>query len=218
MDEALKVLRHQLGAFEQRYSNERKLVQLELVRLLEETGDQAAARAELSEAAKRYPTDAEVQRACAASATAQQDWDKAEQCYRTLLLLLHGTGAAQTSLCRASVYVELSAIKERRKEPAEASELLDSAFEAALGNVRELTALAQSLADRGLWQPAERAIAELLKLAKDLPTAARALAGVGRLLLGGRELSDELLKGATEAARDAAARWRELTDPSEVSS
>jgi hypothetical protein len=38
------------------------------------------------------------------------------------------------------------------------------------------------------------------------------------LLIGGGELSDELLKSATEAARDAAARWRELTDPGEVSS
>ena len=51
-----------------------------------------------------------------------------------VLLLLHGTGAAQANMCRASVYVELSAIKELRKQPNEAGELLDSAFEAALGN------------------------------------------------------------------------------------
>ncbi len=215
---ALEVLRHQLAAFEHHYPNERKQLQLELVRLLDETGDRQAARSELSEAAKRFPTDAEVQRTCAASACAEQDWEKAEQCYRTLLLLLHGTGAAQTDLCRATVYVELAAIKERRKQPAEASELLDSAFEAALGNVRELTALAQSLSDHGLWQPAERASLELLKLARDVPTAARALAGVGRLLLGGHQLSEDLLKGATEAARDAAARWQELSDPDDVSS
>jgi hypothetical protein len=217
VDSALHVLRHQLGVYEQRYCSERKLVQLELVRVLDETGSEQQADAELSEAARRYPTDADVQRACASSAVKRKDWERAEQCYRTLLLLLLGSGAATTDMCRTTVYVELAAIKQQRLQPAEAADLIDSAFEAALDNVRELTALAQALVAHENWQPAERAVGELLKLAKDLPTAARALAGVARLTLGGRRPSEELMQAATQAACDAASRFAELSEPSEVS-
>jgi tetratricopeptide (TPR) repeat protein len=217
VESALQVLRHQLGAYEQRYCSERKLVQLELVRVLEDSGAEQQASAELSEAARRYPTDADVQRACASSAVKRKDWERAEQCYRTLLLLLLGSGAATTNMCRATVYVELAVLKEQRLQPAEAAELIESAFEAALDNARELTALAQGLVEHEKWQPAERAVGELLKLANDLPTAARALAGVARLTLGGRKASEELIRTATQAARDAASRFAELTDPGEVS-
>ncbi|HXK16647.1 MAG TPA: hypothetical protein VNG33_02490, partial [Polyangiaceae bacterium] len=215
---ALRVLRHQLAFYADQYPPERKLVQLELVRTLEESAAHDAAREELLEAAKRYPTDADVQRACAAAAVVRQDWDRAEQCYRTLLLLLHGGGAQTTTLRRASVYVELGAIKLCRGEAASASELFESGFEAALGNAQELTALAQGLVAHECWQPAERAIAELLTLASDLKAAAHALSGVARLLLQSHTPSPALLQQAGEIAEKSAKRSQELSDPGDRSS
>jgi tetratricopeptide (TPR) repeat protein len=209
---ALRVLRHQLAFYEQRNSAQRKLVQLELVQLLEVTGASEEAASELGDAAKRFPADAEVQRACAASAASRHDWDRAEQCYRALLLLLHGSGAEQ-ELRRASVYVALAAIKRRRGQEAEAAELLESAFETALGNVTELSALAQSLLDDEQWQPAERASLSLLGLARDLPTAAKVLGAVSRLVA--HRPSVELLTRAREVAERLLASDAEQLSPSE---
>lgn len=210
---AVRVLRHQLAAYEQRNSAQSKAVRLELVRTLEAAGDAAEAAVELSETAKRYPTDADVQRACAVSAALREDWDRAEQSYRALLLLLHGNEPGE--LRRTSVYVALAAIKRRRHQAAEADELLESAFEAALGSVVELTALAQSLLDERAWEPAERACGELLQLARDLPTAARTLTGVSRLLA--HRSSPALAARAGETAALVAARLDEVTEPEQRS-
>lgn len=207
-----RVLRHQLAFYEQRNSTHRKLVQLELVRRLEASGASDEAAAELSDAAKRFPADAEVQRACAASAAAREDWDRAEQCYRALLLLLHGSGTEQ-DLRRASVYVALAGIKRRRGQEADAAELLESAFETALGNATELSALAQSLLDDEQWQPAERACSELLGLARDLPTAAKLLVSVSRLVTHRPAL--ELLARAREVAERLLTSDAEQLSPSE---
>ena len=215
---ALRVLRHQLAFFAQQYPPERKLVQLELIKTLEDSGATDAARDELSEAAKRYPTDGDVQRACAAAAVARQDWDRAEQCYRSLLLLLHGSGAEGTSLRRATVYVELAAIKLSRNDDAAARELFESAFESALGDAGELAALAQSLITHEQWEAAERATTQLLQLAADLNASARALWGVAELQRQDRRLSATLLAAAAAAAQAAAKRFEELTEPSERSS
>jgi tetratricopeptide (TPR) repeat protein len=215
---ALRVLRHQLAYYGDHYPPERKRVHLELVHALAESGASDDAQAELSEAAKRYPTDADVQRACASAAVGRQDWERAEQCYRSLLLVLHGTGAQNTSLRRASVYVELGAIKRRRNDDAAARELFESAFEAALGDADELTALAQSLITHEQWDAAERATSELLQLAKDLKASARALWGVAELQRQDKKPSAALLEQASAIAEAAAQRFEELTDPNERSS
>jgi len=215
---ALRVLRHQLAYYGEQYPPERKRVHLELVRALEESGAAAEAQDELSDAAKRYPTDGDVQRACASAAAQRQDWERAEQCYRSLLLLLHGTAARHTSLRRASVYVELSTIKRRRGDDAASRELLDSAFEAALGDAFELTALAESLVAHEEWEAAERATSELLGLAKDLRASARALWGVAELQRQDKKPSAALLERAMSIAEDAAKRFEELSEPEERSS
>jgi tetratricopeptide (TPR) repeat protein len=212
---ALRVLRHQLAFYGEHAPPDRKRVHLELVKLLEESGDVTAAQAELSDAAKRYPTDADVQRACAVAAVTRRDWDKAEQCYRTLLLVLHGSGAAGASLRRASVYVELGAIKLRRGEADAAHELFESGFEAALGDAPELTALAHGLLAHEQWQLAERAISELLELAQDLKASARALWGVAELRRQDHALSPTLLERASAIASAAAQRFDELSDTDE---
>lgn|GEM_PF-3939990 len=215
---ALRVLRHQLAFYAEQSSPERKSVHLALVQLLEETGANDAAQAELSDAARRYPTDADVQRACAVAATQRQDWERAEQCYRSLLLLLHGTGAHGTTLRRAAVYVELGAIKLARDDGAAAQELFASGFEAALGDAEELTALAQGLIAHEQWEAAERATAALLQLARDLKASARALWGVAELQRQDRAPSAALLQQASAIAEAAVVRFEELTEPQERSS
>lgn len=207
-ESALFVLRHQLYAYEQRSTAQRKLVQLELVSVLRTTGALDAAASELADAARRYPTDADVQRACAAAAAGRGDWEGAERCYRALLLLLHGRAGEPGADCRAPVYVALAHVKRQRREPEEAEELLESAFEAALGSAAELTALAESLLGAEQWRAAERACSALLELASDLPTAAAALDGAARLLL--HRPSVELLERAGATARGAAERLDQL--------
>jgi tetratricopeptide (TPR) repeat protein/predicted Zn-dependent protease len=209
---SLLVLRHQLAFYAERTPPERKPVVLALVALLEESGEVDAARDELREAAKHFPTDAEVQRACAENAASAEDWDTAEQYYRTLLLLLHGSNVA--SLSRAAVYVELAQIKRARDDEPAAAGLIDSGFEAALGSAPDLTALAEALLKHGMHAEAERAIGDLLKLARELPAAARALACLAELGRSQRAPT-ELKARAAELAERVASRYRELADARE---
>lgn len=192
---AARVLRHQLAAYDAQHPPERKQVHLALVQALEESGASDAAHAELLDAGRRYPTDADVQRACAATAAMREDWDRAEQCYRSLLLLLHG--GEQT---RAPIYVELAVIKQHRGAPSAATELIDSAFEAAVDSPEELQALSQSLVEHELWQGAERAASELLRQATD-PTVA--LCTVAELRRRGHNVASELLSRAEQCATKA---------------
>lgn len=214
---ALRVLRHQLAFYGEHYPPERKRVHLQLVKSLEESGAADAARAELLDVAKRYPTDAEVQHACASAAAQRQDWDRAEQGYRSLLLILHGAVSQNWALRRAAVYVELAVIKRRRGDEDAAQELLDSAFEAALGDAGELTALLQCLISHEQWDAAERAASELLQLARDLNASARALWGVAELQRQARQPSPALLERARTTAEAAALRFEELSEPEERS-
>ncbi len=210
---AVRVLRHQLAHYGAHYPSERKLLQLELVKVLEEAGDASAAQGELAEAAKRYPTDAEVQLTSARAAVAREDWDKAEQYYRSLLLLLHGASGAGAS--RAQVYVELAAIKLRRGDAAAASELIDSGFELALGDAGELTALAQALVRYEQREAAERAIGELLSLTTDVAGAARSLSALAELCAQSHQPSPLVLERAARAAERALGH---VAEPAERSS
>lgn len=214
---ALRVLRHQLDYYGQHYTTERKRVLLTLIQTLGELGQREAASQELAEAAKHFPTDPEVQRACAEDAVARQDWSRAEQCYRALLLLLHGQSDASASHFRSAVYVELAAIKLKQGDATAARELVESGFEMALGNVRELSALVQALTAHEQWDAAERATLALLELGQDLQSSAAALRCVKELALQPRALSPRLLEQAQDIAEQARARYRELQDPAERS-
>lgn len=196
---AVRVLRHQLDFFAERYPAARKLVQLELVKVLRELGQPDAASEELNETARRFPADADVQRACADAAIARHDWDKAEQCYRTLLLLLHRPQPSSSQLRKSSIYVELGAIKQARGDDAAAAELFDSGFEAALADVDELAALLSGFVAHACWEQAERGAAELLRLAQSPESAAAALSGIAKLAEQ-RKASSALLQAANDLA------------------
>lgn len=214
---ALRVLRHQVEYYGPHYTPERKRVVLALIQTLSELGQREAASQELADAAKHFPTDPEVQRACAEDAVTRQDWSRAEQCYRALLLLLHGKSDASATYFRAAVYIELSAIKLRQGDATAAAELVESGFEMALGNVRELSALVQALTAHALWDAAERATIALLELGQDLQSSAAALRSVKELALQPRALSPRLLEQAQQIAEQARARYRELEEPAERS-
>lgn len=205
-----RVLAHQLAYFGEQFPVERKPVQLELIRLLEAAGEREQANAVLTEAAKRYPTDAEVQRAGADAATARKEWERAEQCYRTLLLLLHGSDSSTVSLRRATVYVELAAIKQHRKDEAASTQLVESGFEAALDDPGELMALVRSLLQHDMWSEAERATSELLSRDRSLEADAVVLDAIGQLRRSGRTVQQELLDRASGLAESLVARWGQL--------
>ncbi len=209
---ALRVLRHQLAYFGEHFPPARKPVQLALVRALESSGEREPAQELLTEAAKRYATDADVQWACAAAAAVRRDWERAEQCYRTLLLLLHGTSGGGTSLRRATVYVELAALKRTRGDAPAAEQLVVSGFEAALSSTEELCALARALVAHQLWEPAERAAVQLLQRDDDPGATAAALEALAALRGNGALLADDVLKraesAATQLSESATARER----------
>jgi thioredoxin-like negative regulator of GroEL len=142
---------------------------------------------------------------------------RAEQGYRALLLLLHGRSDASTPYFRSAVYVELAAIKLKLGDPEAAQELVESGFEMALGNVRELSALVQALTAHQQWDAAERATLALLELGQDLQSSASALRCVKELAMQPRALSPRLLEQAQHIAEQARARYRELDEPAERS-
>lgn len=208
----LRVLRHQLEFFGDHFPPARKPVQLALAHALEASGEDDGAHELLREAAKRYPTDADVQRAGAAGAAARQDWERAEQCYRTLLLLLHGGSASATELRRATVYVELAAIKRQRDDEPAAAQLVESGFEAALDRVEELFALTRALLARGFWESAERAAAQLLEREGDGHAVAEALVALSTLRDHDRAISQATQERAERAAVSAVASRSEQGD------
>jgi hypothetical protein len=211
---ARRVLAQQLEAYEHQSPAARKRVQLELVRVSLAMGDTAAAARELSDASKRYPTCVEVKRACAAAAALRGDFTHAEQCYRALLLLLHG---AEAEGSRAPVYAALAEIKRRKQEHAAADDLLASAFEAALGSGAELRALVECLVQAEQWTAAERACHQLLAQPVELRSANSTLRTVAKVTSSGRA-SPDLATAANQAALSLLSRLDELPSAAERSS
>ena len=165
-------------------SEERRLLHLELVDLLEAKGDLSAARHELAVLARQYPTDAPVLFRSARAAQAAQAWQDAEQSLRSLLLILHGGAPDQSELCRAAVYVELSQTRRQAGDEAGAAELIDSAFEAALISPAEARGLEAALRDGGRADLLERACLQRLAQAGSPNALARALAALSELSPG----------------------------------
>ena len=138
----------------------------------------------------------------------QGDLDRAEQTYRTLLLLLHNpTEPIVQAPSRAEVYLDLSDIANRRGDDSRAHDCIESAFEVALGSDDEARALERTLRSRGRSDLVVRALEHRLVHAREPVLAARLVAE-----LAGMEDSNQAITDLRDNLRRHAADIRTQLD------
>src|SRR5262249_42141183 len=121
-----------------------------LARALVADGRRSEALDELGTAAKLSPTEPGIQYELAKLAKEDGRADLAERTLRALLLgLRHANESAANGPSRAEVYLDLSDILASRGDAAQAKDLVDSAFDAALESADETSRLERALVERG---------------------------------------------------------------------
>lgn len=109
--------------------------------------------AQLRIATKLLPTDGRILLELGKVAFATGDLDAAERAYRALLLSSQSSGVS-----RIAIYVELVAIAAKRGDAERASNLLESALDAAIESGEELTPVEQAMRSVGRWDLLVRAL------------------------------------------------------------
>jgi tetratricopeptide (TPR) repeat protein len=131
-DEARTILQSRIDAFGGRRPRERAPVHYQMARLELEAGNRSRALVEFDAAARVDPQNPEFLHRLANLARDDGQLERAEKSYRALLVVLRRpTGPGQPSIARSEVLLELSGIAARRGEVERASEILESAVEAA---------------------------------------------------------------------------------------
>jgi tetratricopeptide (TPR) repeat protein len=176
-EQALAAFQSQLDRYGDRRPRERALVHRHLAKSLLEQGRPSEALAQLSAAAEIHPEHPTILYELARLAQAEGDLDRAEQTYRTLLLVLHNpTETVVQAPSRAEVYLDLSDIAKQRGEDSRAHDSIESAFEVALGSDDEARALERTLRSRGRSDLVVRALESRLAHAREPVLAARLVA------------------------------------------
>src|SRR5262249_23609212 len=155
------------------------------------TGHTDGALAELTGASMHDPADPELLLAVARLANQRGERERAEQSYRSLLLVLH-SGRGEGGLTRAEVYLELSALAAANGEAAEARDLEACALEAADTGDAERAGLEATLRRLRRHDVLERSLRARLEQAKGVAETSLALADLVRLHSERGELSDEV--------------------------
>jgi tetratricopeptide (TPR) repeat protein len=151
LDESQELLERLLSVT--RRSPDRAALHLQLGRVARAQGQPAAALAQLEQAAAVDMGNPEILRLLGDTAREAGQVERAERAYRGLLMILRrGDATATAAAGGVSVVETLLALYElatERGETAQASDVLDSAFEAAAHDAREFDRLRQRLGARG---------------------------------------------------------------------
>ncbi len=150
-DDARGILQAMIAAFGGRRPKERAPVHYQIARLELAMGNRARALVELDTATRVDPQNPEILRALAQLARDDGQLDRAERSYRALLLVLRRKEDAAEGgrgIARSDVLLELSAIARQQGETERASEILESALEAASRTEFEQEALERTLRAR----------------------------------------------------------------------
>jgi tetratricopeptide (TPR) repeat protein len=207
-EQALAAFRAQLDRYGDRRPRERALVHRHLAKSLLEQGRPGDALAELDVAAEIHPEHPTILHELAHLALATGDLDRAEQTYRTLLLVLHNpseTTVEAPSL--AEVYLDLSDIAQKRGDESRAHDCIESAFEVALGSDDEARALERALRSRGRGDLVVRALENRLAHAREPVLAARLVAELAGMENGSQaatDLREHLRRHASDIRTDLA--------------
>jgi predicted Zn-dependent protease len=190
---AERILRRQLDDYGERRPTERGIVHLKLAEIRRAASCSEDALAELLVAAKLSPSDPAILAALGLLSIELGDLERADESYRIVLLLLHGShGGSETPMSRAEAYVELSEVALRRNEPDQVRDYVASAFEVALGSEKEALGLERALRRRGRTELLARAIEVRFDRAEDVGNASEALADLADLLRPGGDMAGEL--------------------------
>ncbi|MEO6420040.1 MAG: tetratricopeptide repeat protein, partial [Polyangiaceae bacterium] len=175
--EALTLLRSLIDGFGGRRPKERAPVHYHLARLALTTGDRAQALGELEAATRIDPANAEILRALAELARDDGQLERAERSYRALLAVVRRQDDPDPSapVVRSEVLLELSEIAKRQSENERASEILESALEAAANHPVEALRLENALRERGSYDTLVRALELRLAREDNSPKAAEVL-------------------------------------------
>ncbi len=224
VDVAERVLRRQIEHYGPRRPKEGVRVHLALAALLEASARAPMASEELLQAAQRYPESGRILSALGALAFELGDLDRAEQSYRSLLMVLgRARDEGESTLSRAEVYLYLGDVAARRGEAERARDHVASAFEAALGSEEDALALEAALRRLGRSDLLEQAVTARLERARDpgkVAAALRDLLDVNSAFgVVESSLAERALRLAERAARDLesaggaqTASWQALLD------
>lgn len=149
--EAAAVLREEIDLFEEQRSTACALTHHRLARALVRAGRTTEALTELRAAADIAQGHPSVLYDLGRVALQAGELDLSESTYRALLLALHHpvTGSTGDSIRRADVFLDLGEIALRKGDPCRAEDLIDSAFDDAAEDSRDLARLEKELAARG---------------------------------------------------------------------
>jgi tetratricopeptide (TPR) repeat protein len=183
-DEARAILQAMIDAFGGRRPKERAPVHYQIARLELAMGNRARALVELDTATRVDPQNPEILRTLAELARDDGQLERAEKSYRALLVVLRRREEAGDNggIARSEVLLELSVIANRQGEGDRASEILESALEAATKNEFEQERLESSLRARGDDETLVRVLEAKLARLGDSAAAARALTELANVL------------------------------------
>jgi len=188
VEEAEAVLLGQIARFGDRKPRERGLIHERLGQVLLAQGKRERALSEFELAVLIDPGNPSLLEHKGRLALNLGALDSAEKSFRGLLLLaLHHDPAHPEGLARSRLYFELSRIAEARQDRDGANELIASAFDATLGDEREILALENALLEHGQDELLLRVLDHRLETAVEVGEASRVLtAFVSRRMAHGR--------------------------------
>lgn len=176
-DDAAELLQRRIDAYEGRRPKERAPLHGKLADVLLAAGRRDEALKQLETAAQIDPTRSDILYQLARFAQEQGRLPDAEQTYRTLLLALRRPAAqSEQAPTLAEVYLGLSEVARQRGDAPSAADLVESAFEAAVGDAREAIGLERALRSMNRDDLLMRAVQARLDQSSDPAQVADALA------------------------------------------
>lgn len=175
-EDAARVLRVRVEQYGHRRPKDRAIVHLYLARVALAAGRRAEALSELDIGAKIDPAHPGILYELGRLALEEGQLTRAERTYRALLLVLRKPDEqAQFAPSRAEIYLDLSEIAAQQGDAERASELVESAFDAALDSSRDAESLEGALRKKGRYELLVRAVETRLSSSSDPAAQARAL-------------------------------------------
>jgi tetratricopeptide (TPR) repeat protein len=176
-DRVVEVLKDQVALHGTQRTKERALTHHRLARAMTRAGRPKDALAELRAAGEMLPAHPGVLFDLARAALEVGQLELAESTFRALLLALHhpSNDAAAPPPHRAEVFLDLSEIAVRKSDLARATDLVDSAVDAALETGERPERFEEVLASRGRHDLLARAIERRVERAPTLAARATAL-------------------------------------------
>ena len=151
LPEARAILAELIEGFGRRRAPERASLHVELAKVAQAEGKLDEAMTEMEQASRMDVNNARIQRELAELFGQAGQVDKAERTYRALLLVVRRQppGDDETAVGQSEVLYELSAVAAARGDHDQATELLESAIDAAVQSDVEVRRLRRSLIAHG---------------------------------------------------------------------